>query len=175
MTKGRILLKLILDEIGLGEPRLDSFAKRLGLQKKVYLVQVAGLDLQYRYNWYLRGPYCAILTDNAFLLKEEIDSGEDDYTGYVLSDKARKRLTKAMGIWELGGEVDSDEEEWLELLASLHYLKQISYLPGGRVAKEQIFEKLMDAKPKFRGKEAFIQMAWDRLGEFGLVDKKVLA
>ena len=66
MNKGRILLKLVLDNIGLGNLELDTFLKRLRLQKKIYLLQLTGLDSGYRYNWYLRGPYCPSLTEDAF-------------------------------------------------------------------------------------------------------------
>ena len=74
MNNSRILLKLVLDKIGLKRLDLSTFQKRLALQKKIYLVQISGLDLRYRYNWYLHGPYCPSLTEDAFLLKDELNS-----------------------------------------------------------------------------------------------------
>ncbi len=117
MDKGRILLKLVLDQIELGGLELEYFAGRLTLQKKVYLLQLTGLDLRYRYNWYLRGPYCPSLTENAFLLKDEIESGENDYDEYVLSKPAKDDIEKASTIWGLEGEGNRESGLWLELLA----------------------------------------------------------
>ena len=94
MTKGRILLKLILDEIGLGKLELDAFSKRLNLQKRIYLLQLTGIDLGYRYNWYLRGPYCPSLTQDAFLLKDEISANEKDYEEYKLNPMTKKKIGK---------------------------------------------------------------------------------
>ena len=51
---------------------MDTFDGRLRFQKTVQLLQSFGLDLGYRYNWYLRGPYCPDLTKDGFELKEVI-------------------------------------------------------------------------------------------------------
>jgi len=151
MTKGRILLKLVLDKIGLGELPVDTFSKRLKLQKEVYLLQVAGLELGYRYNWYLRGPYCPALTRDAFTLKEELASGEEDYEDYELRQDALLRLRKAEEIWEVPGDVSVEPKIWVELLASLHYLKHVAYWPGSNVTTEAVFAKLVTVHGYFDG------------------------
>ena len=51
----QIGLKLTWDALGLPD-QLDSFAARLSLQKAIYLVQEAGVQLGYSFHWYLRGP-----------------------------------------------------------------------------------------------------------------------
>ncbi len=175
MDKGRILLKLVLDQIELGGLELEYFAGRLTLQKKVYLLQLTGLDLRYRYNWYLRGPYCPSLTENAFLLKDEIESGENDYDEYVLSKPAKDNIEKASTIWGLEGEGNRESGLWLELLASLHYLRHIAYWPQKNVTKDTIFEKLVVAKPLFKDKAQLMEKAWERLDKCGLLANKTLA
>ena len=175
MTKGRILLKLIMDEIGLGKLELDTFSKRLNLQKRIYLLQLTGLDLRYRYNWYLRGPYCPSLTQDAFLLRDEVDSSEDDYERYELSNTAKKKIEKAKEIWKLALTENVCSNDWVELLASLHYLKYIAYWPANDTSRDKIFQKLIEAKPKFIDKHQLIEKAWRRLTEIGLIHNKTLA
>lgn len=49
---------------------MDHFSGRLQFQKTVHILQSFGIDLGYRYNWYLRGPYCPDLTKSGFELKD---------------------------------------------------------------------------------------------------------
>jgi len=171
MNNTRILLKLVLDEIGLGGLDLSSFRKRLVLQKKIYLLQISGLDLRYRYNWYLHGPYCPCLTEDAFLLKDELNYDED-FKEYTLSSNAKNDIERAKKIWETPENVDS--RSWLELLASLHYLKHIAYWPGNSPTKEQIFKKLIKTKPQFTDKPDLVEQGWQRLNQLGLLENRTL-
>jgi uncharacterized protein YwgA len=168
MNRARILLKLVLEEAGLHSPELTTFGDRLRLQKLIYIVQMGGLDLGYRYNWYLRGPYCPGLTRDAFLLREEIAAGENAYGDYELSKEAQEMLCAAKAIWSPDDGSGSPSNEWLELLASLHYLKNVAYWPGNNVTKERVFEKLMEAKPHFANQHQLMEAAWRRLQEWGL-------
>ena len=77
MNKDHILLKLILDEIGLGNLEISDFNSRKILQKKIYLLQLTGIDLGYRYNWYLYGPYCPALASDTFTLRDEIEYDQE--------------------------------------------------------------------------------------------------
>ena len=171
MNKGRILLKLILDEINLGKLELDTFPKRLNLQKRIYLLQLTGIDLGYRYNWYLRGPYCPSLTQDTFLLKEEIGANEKDHEEYKLNSMTNKKIGKAKEIWEAPNAPSIKAGSWVELLASLHYLKHIAWPRS--VSKEDIFKKLIKAKPRFASKHQLIEKAWNRLDRFGLIQNKL--
>jgi hypothetical protein len=49
MNRDRILLKLILDALEIGDVPISTYTERRLLQNKIYLLQVAGLDLGYRY------------------------------------------------------------------------------------------------------------------------------
>jgi len=57
----------------------------------------------------------------------------------------------------------------------MHYLKTIAYWPPSKdVTKEQVVQKLIETKPHFRDKNKLIDEAWERLQQFGLLDKKSL-
>jgi hypothetical protein len=46
-----VTLFLFLRELGV-EPRIATVADRKGVQKAVYIGQLSGIDLGYRYSWY---------------------------------------------------------------------------------------------------------------------------
>lgn len=174
MNKSHILLKLVLDRIGFGSIEIGSFNRRKILQKKVYLLQLTGLDLGYRYNWYLKGPYCPALADATFTLREEIKY-DNEFNDYELNSKTIKKLEKLDEITALPDAVQTEESEWLELLASLHYLKHIAYWTGKNDPRfGKVFEKLSKSKPHFAEKEDLAKAAWKRLEDNGLVEHKTL-
>lgn len=173
MNASQIVLKLVLDAIA-QDLMLDTFEQRLMIQKKVYLTQLTGLDLAYRFGWYLHGPYSTELTRDAFRLKEEMDLGERDYEKEKLGPFAYKRVQQASKIW--ANKPDGiDEDDWLELLASLHYLKHIAYM-GKDASREfdDVWKALIDSKPRFTGRRSDAQTAWQQLDKVGLLKSKVL-
>jgi hypothetical protein len=176
MNAGRIELALVLKKLGRMPLELDSFAKRFDLQKRVYLAQVSGADLGYRYGWYLHGPYCRGLTADAFLLRDEIADGERDHEKYTLRDDISERLERATVLSRRPAAFRGTDAEWLELLASLHYLRHIVYCPRGeRPGFEQAFEMLTETKPQFAGRKGDAKLAWQGLDEVGLIKAKVLS
>ena len=176
MNAGRIELALVLQKLGLMPLELDTFAKRFDLQKRVYLAQVCGGDLGYRYGWYLHGPYCRALTADAFLLRDEITDGEHDHKKYTLRENISERLDRATGLSKPRAGFRGSEAEWLELVASLHYLRHIVYCPGGeRPDFDKSFELLAETKPQFAGRKGDAMLAWQRLDETGLIKAKVLS
>ncbi|HEX5043778.1 MAG TPA: hypothetical protein VFV75_12780 [Candidatus Polarisedimenticolaceae bacterium] len=166
-------MKLVLDSIG-QELRLGTFPERLRLQKKVYLTQLTGLDLGYRFSWYLHGPYCRELTSDAFRLMEQVRERAPEDEARSLTATTRGLAAKATKIWadEPAGQA---EDDWLELLASLHYLKHISFWPQARGRDfEDVFAALIESKPRFRDRRADAALAWGRLEQVGLIQRKVL-
>jgi hypothetical protein len=173
MTPTQIVLKLFFDELEI-PLELDAFEKRLMIQKKTYLSQLTGFDLRYRFSWYIHGPYSRFLTADAFALKEALDDGDLDYQGKSLSPLARKLVTTARTIWENRPE-DIDDDDWLEALASVHYLKHISYWPASTPREfAEVFQTLVNSKPRFASRERLARLAWDRLEGVGLIARKVL-
>jgi uncharacterized protein YwgA len=174
VNSDRIQLKLVLDRAGV-PVELDTFSKRFNIQKRVYLIQVAGCDLGYRYGWYLRGPYSTNLTADAFTLKTELTAGEQEYLSHSLSAQAAESIDKAKSLWEGPEDARIDSDGWLELLASLHYLKHIAYWPKNITRDfDAVFAKLVESKPKFANAQVAARRAWDRLDEFGLLRAKTL-
>lgn len=167
MTSRKILLSILLDEFdGL---ELDGFDDRLTLQKRIYLLQLFGVDLRYQYNWYVRGPYCPSLTEEAFELDRRKDETEKLSSAYELTQEARKRLQEYRKFEK--EMLSTDLPRFLELAASIHYLKHIGFLPGG-VTKDNIKKKLLE-----RGKGYFsdeqVNSAWGLLDKYELILNKM--
>jgi hypothetical protein len=141
MDRRQIALRLTLQALGL-KPAMDTFEDRLIVQKAVYLVQVASVHLGYYHCWYLRGPYCRELADDAFAVASDFRMGSDEVEGWALDVRSLNRLKRFRPLIE-----DGDRKELarkLELLASVHFL----------VARRQV----PSAEPKVIG---------DRLRRFG--------
>lgn len=176
MDAARIELKLVLDQAGVDGSKLDTFSQRFNIQKRVYLIQISGYELGYRFGWYLRGPYSRDLTADAFTLRDELLDGEKDFEGYTLAKEGTERIDRARGLWNLPPNADVDNDQWLELLASLHYLRHIAYWPHASSKNfDAVFAKLVDSKPQFRDSETSARKAWGRLQEFGLIVAKSIA
>jgi len=173
MNPSQIVLKLVLDE--LHQPlKLANFDDRFMIQKKIYLTQLTGLDLFYRFGWYIRGPYSRELTGDAFALKEQMDRGDDEHEHQKLGRDAAKLAETARSFWENCPKGIS-KSDWVELLASLHYLKHIAWWPKGtQTYFECIYRGLVENKPRFKGRKSDARAAWDHLNEVGLIRHKVL-
>ncbi|MBC8471674.1 MAG: hypothetical protein H8D56_19610 [Planctomycetes bacterium] len=174
MDKDHVLLKLVLDRIGFGNIAIDNFNARKILQKKIYILQLTGVDLDYRYNWYLQGPYCPTLAHTAFTLREEIKY-DDEFNKYELNSKTKSKFDTLDKIVSLPDTLETNEPEWLEVLASLHYLKHIAYWAGkDKPEFDEVFEKLKESKPHLADKMDLAKVAWERLDDAGLVKNKTL-
>ena len=174
MNAERIELKLTLDEAGLQKLTLQTFSERLNVQKRIYLIQALGYDLGYRFSWYLRGPYCRSLTDDAFAVREAIKAGDTDAEGFVLADSAIEKINRAKDLWKLPQSVSMHSDQWLELLASLHYLKEVAYWPAttGKTF-DTVFHKLIESKPQFAEHRDLAKKAWQQLAQFKLINLTV--
>jgi uncharacterized protein YwgA len=130
MDRQQIGLKLTLDTLGL-PLCLDTFANRMVIQKTIYLCQLGGVHLGYRYNWYLRGPYSPDLTRDAFDLRAKQNSGFDETTGSNLDEASIQKLEKISSLWR--DKPEAERPRWLELLASVLFLTR-SYDGRGKDA-----------------------------------------
>lgn len=123
MDRQQIGLKLALEALGI-PVRLDSFADRLTVQKSVYLAQAAGIQLGYRFHWYLRGPYSSTLTRDAFGVVAELGAGTDESEGWNLDPASLERAKALLALIQTPS--DGDRAQELELLASVHFLMYTS-------------------------------------------------
>lgn len=160
MDQNYLALKLLLDELNIS-PEIKTVAERKTLQKAVYLGQAAGVDLGYRYNWYRMGPYSPGLTRDYFGLADALEGGETA-EGYELQRGARANVDRAKTLFVVPAGVSLDFPDWLELLASVHFLRtrrRLS-LPQARVVLNE--EKQHVAK--------YAEVAAQTLQDEGLVD-----
>lgn len=122
-------LGLLLRDVGNFD--MSDFNGRLRFQKTVHILQSFGIDLGYRYNWYLRGPYCPDLTKVGFELVDvlpklrnipvefEDDADQTRYDNFksFMTDKKNDpdALEIASSICFLRNEEDLDRETALRL------------------------------------------------------------
>ncbi len=103
-------------------------------------------------------------------------AGDTDHEQFRLSDEAIQTVEKAEKLWASPSGLTVSRDQWLELLASVHYLKHIAYFPKGNVKDfDAVFAALVAAKPQFKDRKPDVRKAWDRLDEFGLIAAKALA
>lgn len=138
MTKEEILSK-VLDILGVGKPDMDAdFSNRIKYQKIIYLLQASGTSLGYGFNWYIRGPYSSPLAhalfnidDTTYKNSKEIKFNDNDEVVSSL-----KSFTEKLGD-------NINDVDYLEVLASLHYIKKATNKDDFSYLKK----KLLEAKP----------------------------
>jgi uncharacterized protein YwgA len=166
MDKKQIAIKLTIDTLGLSF-NIDSFPKRLILQKAIYLAQAIGVNFGYHYRWYLKGPYCNSLADDGFAVASQIDN-KDEYKGWTLDKVAVSALEKIKPIVsEKKGGIEKLAKD-LELLASVHFL-----IVRGQVSEDNILgivKILQDNNKIFNAQE--VQEALAKLRRYDLIGQK---
>jgi len=152
-------LNLTLGALGLSADT-GALEERVKLQKAVYLAQTAGLPLGYRYSWYIRGPYSPDLTRDYFALPSA-SPGEEE--GLKLSLAAKQAIDRVKPLLEVPPQAKGlKPDAWLEIVASVHYLKKESQL-----AHEKVLETLNRQKPQL---VQYIPLAEEKLAEVGLLN-----
>jgi uncharacterized protein YwgA len=134
MDQRLIVLELFLKALGVPVD-IKTIDDRKRVQKAVYLGQLSGVDLGYRFGWYLMGPYSAALTRDYYALADAVASGEKDDEKRKLSKYVLERLDTIRPLLQKPDSFPLSEEDWLELVASLHFLRKISKLDK-KVAQE---------------------------------------
>lgn len=124
MDNRLIALKLVLDELGIPAD-ISTLDDRKKVQKTVYLGQISGLELGYRFGWYLLGPYSPDLTRDYYSLASSMEA-DDPVSGHVLRPEAKAKLQRVRPLTDVPPGIELEQEDWLELLASLHYLRKVS-------------------------------------------------
>lgn len=91
--------------------------------------QRAGADLNYRFSWYLKGPYCSDLTKDYYKIDTAGAEFEAPYPEYVLRKEYAQNLDAIKDLFSVPHDVDLSRAEWVELLASLDYAQNVQKLP----------------------------------------------
>lgn len=114
-------LKLIYDALGI-PVSVDSERDKIRLQKALYVAQRKQVDLGYRFAWFERGPYCTELAEDYHRLAF---TSLKPSRGAELEEDAAKALKRIRRVFE-SCPVGLDDYLWLELLASLDFLRHVS-------------------------------------------------
>lgn len=155
MNRQVVDLGFILRQIPNYEFSMDEFEDRLKIQKTIYLLQSFGIYLGYDFSWYLRGPYCTSLATNAFALQDIYEDIPNDI------DTKFKDTQKQKHFLNLQKLVTSKTVDELEILASIHYLKQIK-------KNDSEIKKQVESKRK-RFTEEQVNEMWDELKKWKLL------
>lgn len=135
-----------------------SFKDRLILQKTIYLLEQFGLYLGYSFNWYLRGPYSPELTRDAFSLMQKYE--ELPQISFV-EEADEIKLRKFLDFLKSR----SNDEEWLEIVGSTHFLYKYSRIKD----KNVIWEKMRVKIPNLS--RAKFDACWNELEEYNLLEQ----
>ena len=134
-------LGLVLEELGV-PLQIDQVEQRLIIQKAVYLAQTT-IPLGYTYGWYLKGPYSPSLTQDYYQLAERVTRGTVQEA--ILKESARSSLQSVKELIAAQPE-GTKYSHWLELLASIHYLRTKSGFSVNAARK-----KIAETKPHLAG------------------------
>jgi uncharacterized protein YwgA len=156
---------LCLHEMGF-KINMKNFEHRLLLQKMIYMLQVFGVDLGFRYGWYLRGPYCSELAHIGYEIYANKDKIPQVTEQYELPGRIRDEITHFQSWVSKKMPSNCDKIKWLELLASLHYLKHFAYFDAPK-NKANICSELISLKDWYT--PADVEKAWTILDEVGLI------
>ena len=99
------------------KPFMNQFDDKLEVQKITYLAQEYGMDLGYEFAWNRRGPYCKQVSEHAHKI---LDSNVDTDTNWANENEKLQEFAKIIKPY-------LSNTEWLEIAASLAYLRKDSY------------------------------------------------
>lgn len=130
MNEDLIILNSYLTMMGV-PPRIKTLSDRKRVQKAIYLGQAAGADLGYDYNWYIHGPYSPELANDyyqlsAAILLNEIPPPAGSANVPALKESYIQTLRSLAPIIEKPEDFPLEQEDWLELISSLHFLQKKS-------------------------------------------------
>lgn len=140
---------------------IKNLTDRIVTQKIVYLADILGVNCgDYVFSWYKKGPYSPALTK---LVYAHEDEEKDEYELFHLSKAVEEQLEP---LKEIVSDRPSDlsEDDWIELVASVHYL----YDHNLQLSYKELVEKLISYKPKYFAKQVFL--AIDKLEETDFIN-----
>lgn len=100
---------------------MEEFEDRLEVQKIPFLAQSFGIDLDYSFSWYLKGPYSKIVARDGYSIYESLRNGQTPNLDESLSNDERLNQFREFISPYM------NDPTWLEIAASLVYLRQENY------------------------------------------------
>lgn len=150
-----------------GSLRIDSLRNRKILQKRVYFLQVFGVNLGYNFGWYIYGPYSSELAHDTYSLSLQKSVAPETIEDVTLDRIEQENITKLKEFLKEYDRPDNNYAYWLELLASIHFLNQEAFISNK--TKDSIIAKLKEKKGnKFEDKD--INEAWEYLQNYHLIN-----
>ena len=100
---------------------MEEFDDRLEVQKIPFLAQSFGINLDYSFTWYLKGPYSKTVAKDGFTVYELLKNDQtpnlnQDLLNHERLNEFREFISPHM-----------DDPLWLEVAASLVYLRKENY------------------------------------------------
>lgn len=118
MNEQYVAVRLIHDFILDRPPSTNDLDNRVIAQKIVYLASSLGVECgDFEFNWYKRGPYSPALTRVLY----DNNTDESFFSAFQLKEDAKKILHPLKSLF-LKKPVNMKEVDWIELLASTHFL-----------------------------------------------------
>jgi uncharacterized protein YwgA len=146
--KELIVLSRILDEID-GDS-FETLEGRITFQKRVYLLQAAGLDLGYLFSWDQFGPYSKELAEDGAALDASRQDTRDAAKGLRFRQEVQATLGRIKDLMLRPSGSAITQAAWLEMLSSVHF---ILLSKGHKVTSDEQFvaarTELLQKKPYF--------------------------
>lgn len=149
-----VVLKKILDVLAVPAD-VTGLDARKAIQKAIYLTQASGLQLGYGYGWYLRGPYSTSLARDYYAMALALRMGE--VAAPDLRTDVQTKLDPIKGVLNVPAATDLSQPDWLELLASVHFLRTVRGLDDSAAGDVLVKEKPALASHRPRAVEALQQ------------------
>ncbi len=145
---------------------MSVFKNRLFCQKLIFLLNELSNELNYNYNWYIRGPYSPDLTKDLFYIDELwnqnrsfIDMINEKNAYNTTFDNAVSSINKLKSSFEKEFRREYDTED-LEILASLLFIDKHTFSKC-RNSKTNTIKEFIERKPEL--KDQPISNYWDIL------------
>lgn len=116
-------VSVILRELGV-PISVSSKGARIAMQKAIYLAQIRGADLGYRFSWYLNGPYSSSLADTYYL----IDEDPAPYEGFSANQEFKDQLATVKQLIA-SKPAQANLSDWLEAVGSLDFMVRVMARP----------------------------------------------
>ena len=147
---------------------LTELEGRITFQKKIYLLQAVGVNLDYDFAWDVYGPYSRGLARDGAQYEVNRELADRLAEEIRLSEKGSKLFERARQLMELPSDGDVRESLWLEILSSIHFRlfqeeSNDGVPPRASETASNVIDRLLERKPHLRGHEALIDAAWARL------------
>lgn len=122
----------------------NDFDKRIKLQKSVYLLENMGIHVgNYSFSWNKYGPYSLGLDSDAKRCSDKKIEKKVLFTD--VAENGFKYIKKL-----LSQKTNYSSVQWIECIASIHYLKNVF-----RIVPNKLYDELVKRKPYLNNQEDF--------------------